>query len=192
LSGFGAKAYVKLGVQTDVLNADPHRLVLILFDGALYAIQRAKGFLAAGRIAEKCQALSQACEIVDNGLRVSVDPSHDRQFANRLISLYKYVTMRLLQANLRNDEKALDEAAKILGGLRGCVGADRPAQRRRAGRGTDQRGEFSSTPSGPCSRACAACSKRLSAVSWTPGTWQPWLKKKMHRRRVDRTALCPI
>jgi flagellar protein FliS len=120
VSGFGAKAYVKLGVQTDVLNADPHRLILILFDGALYAIQRAKGFLAEGRIPEKCHALSQACEIVDNGLRVSVDPSHDRQFAGRLISLYKYVTMRLLQANLRNDQKALDEATKILGGLRGA------------------------------------------------------------------------
>jgi flagellar protein FliS len=120
LAGFGAKAYVNLGVQTDVLNADPHRLVLILFDGALYAIQRAKGFLASGSIAQKCQALSQACEIVDNGLRVSVDPSHDRQFATRLISLYNYVTMRLLQANLRNDPKALDEAAQILSGLRGA------------------------------------------------------------------------
>jgi len=118
LSGFGAKAYSKLGLETDVINAEPHRLALMLFDGALLCIRRAKVFLAERRIAEKCQALSQACEIVDSGLRVSVDPSYDPEFAGRLVSLYRYVTMRLLQANLRNDVSALDEAAKILGDLR--------------------------------------------------------------------------
>jgi flagellar protein FliS len=120
LSGFGAKAYSKLGLETDVINAEPHRLVLMLFDGALLCIRRAKVFLAERHIAAKCQALSQACEIVDSGLRVSVDPSYDPEFAGRLISLYRYVTMRLLQANLRNDVNALDEAAKILGDLRGA------------------------------------------------------------------------
>jgi flagellar protein FliS len=118
LSGFGAKAYSKLSLETDVLNADPHRLVLILFDGALLAIQRAKGLLAERRIADKCFALDQAIRIVDGGLRVSVDPSHDPAFAGRLIALYNYIVMRLLQANLRNDIKSLDEAAGLLSGLR--------------------------------------------------------------------------
>ncbi len=118
MSGFGAKAYSKLGLETDVLNADPHRLVLILFDGALLAVQRAKGLLAERRVAEKCSALDQAIRIVDGGLRVSVDPSHDPAFAGRLVALYNYITMRLLQANLRNDVKALEEAAGLLSGLR--------------------------------------------------------------------------
>ncbi|SPJ17812.1 flagellar protein potentiates polymerization (modular protein) [Burkholderiales bacterium] len=118
MSGFGAKAYSKLSLETDVLNADPHRLVLILFDGALLAVQRAKGFLAERRVAEKCSALDQAIRIVDGGLRVSVDPSHDPAFAGRLVALYNYITMRLLQANLRNDVKALEEAAGLLSGLR--------------------------------------------------------------------------
>jgi flagellar secretion chaperone FliS len=118
LSGFGAKAYSKLGLETDVITADPHRLVLMLFDGALISIQRAKSFLAQKRIPEKCEAIGNALEIVDSGLRVSVDPSVDPEFAGRLVGLYKYVTMRLLQANLRNDVGALDEAARILGDLR--------------------------------------------------------------------------
>ena len=118
MGGFGAKAYGKLGLQTDVINADPHRMVQLLFDGALLSIQRAKIHLAEKRIAERGQAIGHAIEIVDAGLRVSVDPSVDPAFAGRLISLYQYVTMRLLQANLRNDVKALDEAATILGGLR--------------------------------------------------------------------------
>jgi flagellar protein FliS len=133
LSGFGAKAYSKLGLETDVITGEPHRLILMLFDGALLCIQRGKSYLADKRIAEKCQAISTAIEIVDMGLRASVDPTPDPEFAGRLLSLYRYVTMRLLQANLRNDVKALDEAGKILGDLRNAwiqigpsAGAGRP------------------------------------------------------------------
>lgn len=120
MDGFGARAYSKLGLETDVVDADPHRLVLILFDGALLAVQRAKGHLADRRIPEKCQALSQAIRIVDSGLCSSVDPSHAPEFATRLIRLYKYIIMRLLHANMRNDLKAMDEAANLLSGLRGA------------------------------------------------------------------------
>jgi len=120
LGGFGAKAYSKLGLETDVITGEPHRLILMLFDGALLCIQRGKSHLAQKQIAEKCQAISTAIEIVDLGLRASVDPAPDPEFAERLLSLYRYVIMRLLQANVRNDAKALDEAAKILGDLRGA------------------------------------------------------------------------
>jgi len=118
LSGFSVQAYKKVGLETDVITADPHRLVLMLFDGALLSIQRAKALMAQKQIAEKGAAIGHAIEIVDSGLRVSVDPSVNPEFAERLVGLYRYVTMRLLQANLRNDVKALDEVARILGGLR--------------------------------------------------------------------------
>jgi len=118
LSGFGAKAYSKLGLETDVITGEPHRLILMLFDGALLCMQRAKTHMGTKRIAEKCQAIGTAIEIVDMGLRASVDPKPDPEFAGRLLGLYGYVTMRLLQANARNDSAALDEAAKILGDLR--------------------------------------------------------------------------
>ena len=118
MSGFGAKAYSKLGLETDVITGEPHRLIMMLFDGALLCIQRGKTHLAARRIADKCRAIGTAIEIVDMGLRASVDTRPDPEFAGRLLGLYRYVTMRLLQANLRNDVAALDEAGKILGDLR--------------------------------------------------------------------------
>ncbi len=120
MGGFGAKAYGKLALETDIINAEPHRLVLMLFDGALLQIQRARNFMQTRQIAPKGAAIGHAIEIVDSGLRVSVDPSHDPIFAGRLVSLYQYIVMRLLQANLRNDVAALDEAAKLLGDLRGA------------------------------------------------------------------------
>jgi flagellar protein FliS len=118
LSGFGAKAYSKLGLETDVITGEPHRLILMLFDGALLSIQRGKSHFAARRIAEKCEAIGTAIEIVDMGLRASVNPAPDPEFSGRLLGLYRYITMRLLQANIRNDMNALDEAARILGDLR--------------------------------------------------------------------------
>ena len=118
MAGFGAKAYSKLGLETDVISGEPHRLILMLFDGALLSIQKGRSHLAARRIAEKCQAITTAIEIVDMGLLASIDPRHDPEFAARLTSLYRYVAMRLLQGNVRNDVQALDEAARILGDLR--------------------------------------------------------------------------
>lgn len=116
--GAGASAYTKVGLETDVVTADPHRLVLILFDGALQCILRAKSFLASNNIPQKCRYVGKAIQIVDQGLKAAVDPSADPEFAGRLVSLYNYIEMRLLQANLRNDAGALDEAARHLTELR--------------------------------------------------------------------------
>ena len=116
--GAGASVYSKVGLETDILTADPHRLVLILFDGALLCMARARAGVQAGDIAARNRSLVKAVQIVDEGLRVAVDPTPDPEFAGRLVSLYQYVVMRLLQANLRGDSAALDEAEKIMAGLR--------------------------------------------------------------------------
>ena len=119
MSGFGAKAYSKVGLHTDVITGDPHKMVAMLFDGAIVCIERAKTHLAKGRVAERCEAVTLAIEIVES-LRASVDPSVDPVFAGRLKGLYQFVTMRLLQANVRRNAAALDEAGRILGELRGA------------------------------------------------------------------------
>lgn len=128
MSGFGAKAYSKLGLHTDVITAEPHKMVAMLFDGAILSIERAKLHLAANRVTPRCEAITLAIEIVEN-LRVSIDPSVDPVFAGRLNGLYHFVTMRLLQANVRRDVKALDEAGRILGELRGAWLRIAPAAR---------------------------------------------------------------
>ncbi len=118
MNGIGAQAYKRVGVDSSVAAADPHRLVLMLFDGALEAIRQAEAHIAAGRIAEKGQALGKAVRIVEEGLKASLDRDAGGALAQRLAALYEYATMRLLQANLRNDHAALTEVACLLGGLR--------------------------------------------------------------------------
>ncbi len=122
MNGFGAKAYSKVAVDTgaSLAAADPHALVLMLFDGALEAARQGLGQMQAGRIVDKAAALSKATRIVDEGLKASLDQSAGGQLALRLRDLYEYMTMRLLQANLRNDAAALLEVIGLLDQLRGA------------------------------------------------------------------------
>ncbi|HUL68049.1 MAG TPA: flagellar export chaperone FliS [Burkholderiaceae bacterium] len=118
MTGFSAKAYRRIDVDTSVTEADPHALVLMLFDGALEAIKNAEGHITAGRIAEKGQALAKAARIVEEGLKASLDIAAGGALAQQLARLYDYATLRLLQANLRNDRKALAEVTTLLSDLR--------------------------------------------------------------------------
>lgn len=107
-------AYAKVGMETGVLAASPHQLIVMLFEGALSAIATAHGNLRAGKQAAKGQAISKAISIIDEGLRASLDKQAGGNIAAELDSLYQYMTHQLMQANLRNDSGILDEVAKLL------------------------------------------------------------------------------
>lgn len=111
----GVAAYRQLGIETSVRTADPHALIVLLFEGAEAAINLAKGKMLENDIPAKGKALSQAIQIVTNGLRASLDVKAGGEIAERLAALYEYIAARLLWANLKNDVAALDEALHLLG-----------------------------------------------------------------------------
>lgn len=114
-----AQAYAKVGVETGVAAANPHRLILMLYDGAIDALAKAQVHLAAGQVAEKGQAVTKAIAIIDEGLRGSLDPSRG-PIAAQLAELYDYMNRRLLLASVRNDAPGFREVAKLLQDLRGA------------------------------------------------------------------------
>ncbi len=111
-------AYVQVGVETGVATADPHKLILMLFDGTLAAIARARLAMSRGEISAKGVAISKAIEIIDGGLKASLDVAAGGVLAQRLAALYDYMLNRLLVANLRNDVSPLDETTHLLNELR--------------------------------------------------------------------------
>lgn len=113
-------AYARVGVETGVAAADPHKLILMLFDGTLAAIAKAQFAMSRGEIAAKGAAISKAIEIIDGGLKASLDIKAGGVLAERLSALYDYMLNRLLAANLRNDVSLLDETARLLNELRGA------------------------------------------------------------------------
>ena len=110
-------AYVKTGIESAVPEADPHKLVMMLFDGALAAIADARLNMIRGQIAARGNAISKAIAIVDQGLKCSLDKARGGEIAERLDALYVYICEKLFDANMKGQPEALDEPAKLLGEL---------------------------------------------------------------------------
>ncbi len=105
--------YQKYGVVSEVDDASPHRLIQMLFEGGLQRIAVAKGAMQRKDIAVKGASISRAIAII-GGLRSSLDHEQENELVNNLDSLYDYMTRRLLEANVHNDEEALDEVSSLL------------------------------------------------------------------------------
>lgn len=108
-----AQAYGSMAVQTGVEAATPHRLVQMLMEGALEKMAAARGHMQRGNIAEKGANISWAISIIE-GMRASLDLDAGGDIARNLNDLYDYMGRRLLEANMRNDMKALDEVMSLL------------------------------------------------------------------------------
>jgi flagellar protein FliS len=113
-----AGAYRQVHAVTGVDAATPHGLIGMLFDGLVGAMAEARGAMRAGNIAAKGQAIGRAVRIVDEGLSAPLNLEQGGALAADLRNLYTYIAMRLTQANLHNDEKALDECARLIEPLR--------------------------------------------------------------------------
>lgn len=114
----GANAYARIGTESGAMSASPHQLITMLFEGAKTAITMARHHMANNEISAKGNAISKAINIVDNGLKASLDAEAGGKAGAELVAnlgaLYDYVSQRLLFANLRNDPALLDEADRLL------------------------------------------------------------------------------
>ncbi|MDB5757042.1 MAG: fliS [Burkholderia sp.] len=116
----GANAYANVGLETGVAAASPHKLIVMLFDGALTSLTIALTEMHAKNIAAKGRAISRAIRIIEDGLRASLDKSAGGEIAGSLDSLYEFIAKRLVQANLENRPEYIEEAQRLLGELRGA------------------------------------------------------------------------
>ncbi len=110
-------AYQSVATHGGVAAADPHRLIVMLMDGALERIARARGCIEHGAMADKNQLISTATAIVDE-LRCSLDLANGGPIAANLDDLYDYMCRQLVKANLTNRVETLDEVAQLLGEIR--------------------------------------------------------------------------
>lgn len=111
------RSYADIGLETQVLNATPERLITLLFNGARAAIAQARLHIEAGRTVERGMAISKATRIVDEGLKTGLNLEAGGEIAANLANLYDYITRTLLTANLKSDVTQLDEADRLLAEL---------------------------------------------------------------------------
>ncbi|RRN78643.1 flagellar export chaperone FliS [Pseudoxanthomonas sp. SGD-10] len=108
-----AQQYRQNQLEGAVMEADPHKLVSLLFAGATQRIRRAQACLDQGDVAQKGKAIGEACAILGH-LSGSLDHEAGGQVASNLASLYDYIIRRLTEANLHNDPAPLHESLDLL------------------------------------------------------------------------------
>ena len=125
----GASAYANIGIETGVAAASPHKLIVMLFDGALQAVANGLAGMRSGDLTIKGKSISHASLIIDSGLRAALDKKAGGEIAEGLDALYQYMCERLVAANLKNDPAMLEEVQRLLTELRDAWNAiaDTPA-----------------------------------------------------------------
>ncbi|MFA7506472.1 MAG: flagellar export chaperone FliS [Burkholderiaceae bacterium] len=107
------QAYRQLGTETAVSDANPHRLIDMLFEGASEFIAKADAAIVRRDLATKGESITRAIRIVDEGLNAALDMSAG-EVAENLRSLYLFVELQLLAASRDNDRERLAVARRTL------------------------------------------------------------------------------
>ncbi|GGY70832.1 flagellar export chaperone FliS [Marinobacter zhanjiangensis] len=109
----GLQAYQRVNTQTSITDADPHKLIQLLYNGALERINMAKAKIQQKDYGAKAQLINKAIEIV-GGLRSFLDFEKGGDLALQLEALYDYMERTMLEASAKNDIAKLDEVANLL------------------------------------------------------------------------------
>lgn len=108
------KQYRQLGLETQINNASPHKLIQLLMEGVLERLIGAHQAMSKGDVATKGALIGKAMGII-SGLRSSLNmdvPNSD--LPERLDSLYDYMGRRLLEASAQNNLEILSEVIDLM------------------------------------------------------------------------------
>lgn len=107
-------AYRHIGVETSMATTDQHQIVTLLYDGFLQALNEARGALARQDVLAKCNAINRALRILTEGLGTALDRQDGGEIARNLSALYDYCMFKLVHANAKNDDAALQEVYGLI------------------------------------------------------------------------------
>lgn len=109
----GINAYKKGSLKQDVASADPHKITLMLMQGALDRMAYAKGCIERKDYEGKSEHLSRVSAILMN-LRDTLDMDVKTEITDNLYALYDYMMQRITDANIQNDLNIMDEVINLL------------------------------------------------------------------------------
>lgn len=101
----------------EMLIASPSRLIVMLYDEAIEALNTAAAAARSGDIETRCNAVNAAIEIVGL-LYLTLDLERGGDVARNLGAIYAHIINRLPQVNLNRDPRVAEEAIGLLQPLR--------------------------------------------------------------------------
>lgn len=109
--------YLKQYQKNEVETASPEKILILLYDGAIQFLNKAKIAMEQKNIPEIHNNII-GCENIILEFINTVDEENGGDFAVRIKALYEYFYNTLVQANLKKDVTKIDEVLKHLVDLR--------------------------------------------------------------------------
>ncbi|AZG72658.1 MULTISPECIES: flagellar export chaperone FliS [Shewanella] len=107
------QSYRKVSLESEIAVASPHRIIQMMFEGALQRIAQAKYAIQQKNPAQKGENIGKAVSIIA-GLSGSLNMDAGADVSANLDSLYEYMLRRLSEANVANDVEMLEEVSALL------------------------------------------------------------------------------
>jgi flagellar secretion chaperone FliS len=107
------KAYGAVGAHSQVVNADPLKLVQLLYANMIERLAAIRGNVERGEVVQKCEHVDKISQILGE-LNGSLDLEKGGDVAKNLRGLYEYMMLRLVHAHANNDLAAFEEIATHL------------------------------------------------------------------------------
>lgn len=109
--------YIKQYQTSNITTATPEKLMILLFDGALQFLQKAKNAIAEKNMHEKSVNIEGARKIIRELMR-TIDLENGNDVSKNLFRLYNKMAMNLIKANVQRNIEKIDEVIEDITNIR--------------------------------------------------------------------------
>ena len=109
--------YIKQYQTNNITTATPEKLMIMLFDGAIQFLQKAKTAIEEKNYQERAVNIDGARKIIRELMR-TIDLENGNDVSKQLFKLYNKMAMKLIKANVSKNIALVDEVIEDLGNIR--------------------------------------------------------------------------
>ena len=109
--------YIKQYQASNVNTATPEKLMIMMFDGALQFLQKAKAAIVEGNLKERSQNIDGARKIIRELMR-TIDLENGNDVSKQLFKLYNRMAMNLIKANVQRNAALIDTVIEDISNIR--------------------------------------------------------------------------
>ena len=109
--------YIKQYQTSNITTATPEKLMILLFDGAIQFLIKAKTSIEENNFKERSQNIDGARKIIRELMR-TIDLENGNDVSKQLFRLYNRMAMKLIKANVQRNASLLDEVIEDLTNIR--------------------------------------------------------------------------
>jgi len=109
--------YIKQYQTSNITTATPEKLMILLFDGAIQFLFKAKTAIAEKNYKERAANIDGARKIIREFMR-TIDLENGNDVSKQLFRLYNRMAMNLIKANVQRNTEKIDEVIEDLTNIR--------------------------------------------------------------------------